>query len=85
MNKIFQNTGFTYKSAIDEHYHRPDPSAKQQMKTSAKEHTQLINRIFAEDPKDKMDYLKAKLQCIRTTGTVQPAKKPNQKRVKENE
>jgi len=77
LNKVFENTEFTYKSAIDKTV-AVNPNLHQMLNAEKREHSRFMKRIGGkEDPDEKMEYLKAKMQGIRVTGTCQRLKKPN--------
>ena len=76
MNRVFDKTRFTYKSAIDSTV-AINPTLHQQTKQLTREHNKLMKKISDGDPDEKMEYLKAKLQGIRVTGSYQKRKKPN--------
>ena len=67
-NRIFKATGFTYKTAIPDAEETPARTFQQIMSDQKKEHKDFLDRLFDEDPKEKMKYMKAKMQRIRVTG-----------------
>ena len=67
-NRVFKNTGFTYKTAISDADEIPARTFQQIMSDQRKEHKEFLDRLFDEDPKEKMKYMKAKMQNIRVTG-----------------
>ena len=78
-NKVFLNTGLTYKTAIKEGYQDIKPTRAQLMKRAKQEHRHFLGSLFKEDPVEKMDYLRAKFDCVRVTGALTYAKKPKLK------
>ena len=49
------------------------------MRVQKHDHDKKMKGIFKENPAETMEYYRTKMQCIRTTGTIQPNKKPNSK------
>lgn len=52
------------------------------MRVQKHDHDKKMKAVFKEPPAKTMEYYHNKMQCIRTTGTIQPIKKPNSKRDK---
>ena len=49
------------------------------MRVQKHDHDKKMKAVFKENPAETMEYYRSKMQCIRTTGTIQPNKKPNSK------
>ena len=78
LNRAFKDTGFTFKQAIDELQDDPKPLTVPQMtRKLTREHKALMEKIFPYNPKEKMKYLKMKLEGIRVTGDVEKKNRPN--------
>ena len=60
MNRVFEDTDFTFKSAIDTKV-AIRPTLHQQKMSLTREHNSLMKKLGDDDPIEKMNYLRAKM------------------------
>ena len=70
-NKVFRNTGFTIKTAVTKQTKKERLSDTQKMREEQKLHKKFLEKIFDEDPKEKLAYYRLKYDAARTTGSLQ--------------